>query len=598
MLYAGHEYDALICNYTHMARVAVELQAIRPLPPTAVITHDALSRLPRAFGGKKLDLAYRACPPGLERDVLNAVPDAVIVAISSSEASYFAEIGVRNPIVLTEYDAAEEMAASRVPESALGRRRIIFNGSANPMNLAGLDWFVDECWATILAQVPHARLIVCGRAGHAWQTNVPGVELAGELPREKMVALCAGASMTINPCVAGTGLKIKTVEAACLGLPAVCLPAAVDGLEDDAAAFAIVARDGAAFATGCVALLTDAALWARLREGAISLAERRFCAGAVYAALDAALGLTEDPADAVAPGTPAVAPRAVAEPLRRLEENPHDEAALMTLGRQLIGAGQAAAGWEMVERVATARRGDTGIALQAAAAALEAGEFWRAVSFSADIIAQRPELGEGYRLMGRGLLGCKLPHDAVSTLEQGALTAPWHEGVLVALEDALIAAGRNADVPAWRAARPHPPAYQSYVAFDGPRSARMARGGTLTAHGAYVLPASGTELWIALPQAPAAQCVISMDFRTGDLAQDIEMEILTEAGVTRIEIPGPGPRIESVQIPVNLNVFETNGVLRLRIRPARPMQFDTPLTIIGYLMENREGEQQFAPQFV
>ena len=44
--------------------------------------------------------------------------------------------------------------------------------------------------------------------------DLPGIEVLGEQSRADMLALCAAASVAINPCVAGTGLKIKTVETA------------------------------------------------------------------------------------------------------------------------------------------------------------------------------------------------------------------------------------------------------------------------------------------------------------------------------------------------------------------------------------------------
>ena len=45
-LIGTNRYQAMICNYHHMLRIAEELAADHSLPPVAVVTHDALSRLP------------------------------------------------------------------------------------------------------------------------------------------------------------------------------------------------------------------------------------------------------------------------------------------------------------------------------------------------------------------------------------------------------------------------------------------------------------------------------------------------------------------------------------------------------------------------
>lgn len=388
-LFAEHEYAGIVCNYTHMARVAVELQDIRALPPVAIITHDALSRLPRQAGGQTLDLMYRPCPPELERAALDAVPGAVVTAISASEAQYFQEIGVCNPVVLAEADAAGEMAAHRIPATAFDRRCIVFHGSANPMNIAGLNWFADECWAAIRAAVPDARLIVCGRVGDSWTPPLPGVERMGEVPRAEMLRVIAAGSMTINPCVAGTGLKIKTVEAACLGLPSVCLPSAVEGLEDVAGQFAIVAQDGPAFTAACLRLLTNDVCWRNLRDGALQLADRRFTDSAVYAALDAAMGWTD-----------------IARDLDRPGEGDNDADS------------------------------DDLDGVTAATDALAAGDPWRAVLHAAALIAKRPISATGYRLIAQGLLGCGLISDAVAALRQGRMVAPENTALRDLLDDA------------------------------------------------------------------------------------------------------------------------------------------------------------------
>ena len=437
MLVATQGYGTIVCNYTHMARVLAELGPVETLPPSCIITHDALSRLPTSFLGEPLDTMYRMTTPEMERNALDAA-SSVVIAISRNEAEYFREIGIRNPVVLCEYDAADEMRASRVPETGFAAKTLIFNGSGNSMNVAALNWFVDECWADVLAAVKDAKLVVCGKIGEKWRPHqLPNIEILGELDRDSMIALCAKASVAINPCVAGTGLKIKTVEAACIGLPSVCLPKAVDGLEDSADRFSIAVEDGPGFSAACIALLTDERRWKALRASALAVAEERFSSHAVYHDIDRAMGWTE--------AAEARRWRAVTQPFDR--DAAREAAGIaarpeLARGLALVAEGKRDEGRLVVERDIAAHAGDPDAALRAAELALSLGDAWLAAQHAAIAVGQRPLDPEGYLLLGCGLEEAGQVEAARDCFEQGMLAAPRHPDLRRALAGTLEKTGR------------------------------------------------------------------------------------------------------------------------------------------------------------
>jgi glycosyltransferase involved in cell wall biosynthesis len=593
-LYAQHAYDAVVVNYTHMIRVAEELQALRPLPPTAVLTHDALSRLPRAFAGRKLDLGHRACSPETERETLDAIPGACIVAISNSEAQYFRGLGVKNRIVTTEFDAAEEMAPYAVPPDAFARRTLIFHGSANPMNVAGLDWFVDECWAEILAAAPQTRLVVCGNVGAAWKPQLPGIEIVGEQPRERMLQLCAAASVAINPCVAGTGLKIKTVETAALGLPAVCLPTAVDGLEDIADRFAIVAEDAAGFVAGCVALLTDPERWSGLRDSARAVAAQRFAADAVYRELDEAMGwlaLNAAPRAAPAPDEePAGAPLTeFANPLAALEQEPDNEAAQFALGKSLARGRHAEAGWPIVDQIASAWRGDWRAAGEAAELGLETGAPWRAAVHAARVIAQRPADLRGYLLMGRALMACNLPHEAAAAFEQGLMAAPFDGPAQKELAEALARAKRPEEAEAWRARPSFALNLGQYVSLRARLPGLSVRGFESEADDALALWAGEGALLLPAPHGAARRLSLALEVaRPRELAGDVELELSLETLRAPCRLQARGAGIQAFTLEAEADAFAC-GFARLGLRIVSETPLAAPLRLVGLLIEARES---------
>ncbi len=89
--------------------------------------------------------------------------------------------------------------------------------------------------------MPNAELRVVGTLGLRVETDDPSVKIMGLV--DDLDAAYAGARVVINPAVAGTGLKIKTVEALCHHCPLVTWPSGVEGITPDLRALCYVATD-------------------------------------------------------------------------------------------------------------------------------------------------------------------------------------------------------------------------------------------------------------------------------------------------------------------------------------------------------------------
>jgi len=443
-------YDSIVCNYLHMARVVKELEGEFALPRTCVITHDALSNLTRELGHTALDTMYRACTPQTERDALNAVGDGVAVAISCEEQRYFRDIGVHLPIVLCEYDAADEFADGGVDHGAFAAQTLFYAASSNPLNLAGLGWFLDECWPAVLAAVPQARLVVCGPICSVLPQGLPHVTLAGNVERVVLLGLMRESSVGINPCLVGTGLKIKTVETACLGLPAVCLPAAVDGLRDVADGFAITAEDAAGFAAGCITLLTDATRWQALHEGGLAAARQRFSHDRVYREIDAAMGWRRQPGSAPAGAdSPAQAGTDGAPPVEGAAATDGPEGPLLELAQRLTQAGEHDFAHQLAERAAALAPTSARCAAAAARLGIDARQPWLGALHAARLVAGAQGVhAEAYALLGEALLAQARDEAARDALLQAAAIAPGDAAVYRHLAQAAERLGAH-ELLAW-----------------------------------------------------------------------------------------------------------------------------------------------------
>ena len=114
------------------------------------------------------------------------------------------------------------------------------------------------------------------------------------------------ASVVINPTVAGTGLKIKSVQALAHGKPLVAWTNGVEGLDYDGEPPYRECRSWQEFGDAVVALLRSDEDRRALAERALDYAKREFDAEKVYAELRACLENPVAPSQRRERWTPAV----------------------------------------------------------------------------------------------------------------------------------------------------------------------------------------------------------------------------------------------------------------------------------------------------
>jgi len=93
------------------------------------------------------------------------------------------------------------------------------------------------------------------------------------------------ARAVIEPVQAGTGIKVKVVDALCHGRPVVTTRAGAAGLEIGARSGIVVVDDAAAFAQAVHQLFDDDAVWMQAVQGAVAQARQRFSPEVAFAPL-------------------------------------------------------------------------------------------------------------------------------------------------------------------------------------------------------------------------------------------------------------------------------------------------------------------------
>ena len=267
---------AVLTNYVFMTR---GLPLLAPETLKIVDTHDVFSTKTEkvsAFGIRD-DLALTAAEEaGLLRDadlVLGIQPEETEELRRIVPAKRVLTVGVDMPLLATSPEPVEAPV-------------LLLVASSNPMNLKGLQDFLRYAWPRVTAAVPEARLDVIGSVGQVLTGDEAGVRWLGRV--DDLAQAYEAARLVINPAVAGTGLKIKTLEALASLKPIVVWPSGVDGIAPELRTFCDVATDWFDFSETVIRLLRDDARREALLAGR-ELIATTLSAEAAYAPLGQAL---------------------------------------------------------------------------------------------------------------------------------------------------------------------------------------------------------------------------------------------------------------------------------------------------------------------
>lgn len=168
-------------------------------------------------------------------------------------------------------------------------RVILAIGSLHPPNVHGVDYFVRAIWPAVHAAAPDATFEIGGgmppEVSKRWAT-VPGVKPLGFVDQVRPVYdRCAFA---VAPIYWGAGTKIKVVEALAHGRACLATSHSMRGYEATLKHGESIwhAADDAALIAGCVRLLKDPALRARLAVNGSQVVKKYYTLGAFSAVVE------------------------------------------------------------------------------------------------------------------------------------------------------------------------------------------------------------------------------------------------------------------------------------------------------------------------
>jgi succinoglycan biosynthesis protein ExoO len=266
--------DCMLFDYAFLTDA--RRYACCPEAPNAVLMHDLFSSRRHQFAA----LAGHDSVASMDFETEIALLTAAdrIVAIQQEEARTIeASVGLDRVVIAP-------MAVPAASTPAPGEQdRLLFVGSNTAPNVDGIFWFLAEVWPLARTRRPNLHLDVVGTVCGEIHGAPAGVQLHGLV--SDLTDYYRRSGIVISPLRAGSGLKIKFVEALAHGKACIVTTTTCQGIETQIAGAAIVTDSAVAQAEAIAQLFESPARRNELAHKALQVAQRHFGTEACYSAL-------------------------------------------------------------------------------------------------------------------------------------------------------------------------------------------------------------------------------------------------------------------------------------------------------------------------
>jgi len=248
-------FDAVIVEYVFMSRALLVFGA----PVLKLIdTHDMFTNRHQRYldeGQRPQWFSTTAAEEGRGFDRADHV-----IAITDKERAVFAGMTRASVITVGHFIASERRDPATVVPGSL-----LFVASDNPINVHGLNWFLDEVFPGLRARRPDTELWVVGTVSRQAPAR-DGVVRKGRI--DDLSEVYRQAHVVINPVRFNTGLSIKNLEALAFSRPLVTCVAGADGIEQGVGSAFAAEDEPAAFGETIERILSDPTMAAGMGERA------------------------------------------------------------------------------------------------------------------------------------------------------------------------------------------------------------------------------------------------------------------------------------------------------------------------------------------
>ena len=144
-------------------------------------------------------------------------------------------------------------------------------------NIEAAEFLIEQIWPHIYRAMPEARLIIAGTLPariRGYDMGIPGVEFTGFV--DDLEELYQRSRVVCAPILAGSGTRIKIIEAASYGKAIVATRVGAEGIDMRDGAELLLRDDPGSFADACLQLLNDSVLCEQLGRAAYAKVLRSY----------------------------------------------------------------------------------------------------------------------------------------------------------------------------------------------------------------------------------------------------------------------------------------------------------------------------------
>ncbi len=271
--------DLVVLARLQVWRVAVEALDERDMPLVLDLDASNARVVPALDSIAGTDPAARILSrfnKAAARYELRVLPDAAAVWVSSAvEAeAVIATTGRESTVVVNAVDV-DQYAAPHVERVA---GRLLYPGSFRyPPNELAARELVEE----IAPRLPGHDVLIVGSHAPSWLCagSWPGVTVVGRVP--SMVEYLASASAVVVPLRAGTGTRLKIIEAMAAGAPVISTAVGAEGLDLEPGRHYLAAETADDFVDAVLRLDEDAELARVLADAGRQIVRDRYSVDAI-----------------------------------------------------------------------------------------------------------------------------------------------------------------------------------------------------------------------------------------------------------------------------------------------------------------------------
>lgn len=208
-----------------------------------------------------------------------------IVTITDFDKSIFEKEGFKKPIYTCITGVDVNDYKKKVSEQKKPKTIFHFASMDWMPNVEAVEWFLNNCWKSILKQVPDAKFVMAGRnmPPHLKKVNEPNVLVIEEVENSRK--FYNEHEIMLVPLASGSGLRIKIIEGMAYGKPIVSTAVGAEGINYTNGKNILIANLPKDFIKAVVDLLKDDSKRIELEKGALSFAEQEFDNGKVVSGL-------------------------------------------------------------------------------------------------------------------------------------------------------------------------------------------------------------------------------------------------------------------------------------------------------------------------